>query len=249
MTSHVSSSATINKIYLILLRRSKAFQWRQNRFEILQHTKNSGEGFHLPPPPSCTMVGLWFCVYVRGLSGSFKIWQGSGWFCLWLHFFIKASFILCHERQYFSFFLAVLFQEHCFPSVSVTSNSNFSFKIVWPASVHQPVFEIWNTSSEEFVRGFSRLLVCQIPFNNWWVIRGENVYTGRFPFKWVFASMIAFSHFSLNVVPWYTTVSKKIVSVSDISAVNFIVGWCVSLLVPWTWRNLRCLVYFCPTGE
>ena len=100
MTSHASSSATINKIYLILLRRSKAFQWRQNRFEILQHTKNSGEGFHLPPPPSCTMVGLWFCVYVRGLSGSFKIWQGSGWFCMWLHFFIKASFVIDTKGLY-----------------------------------------------------------------------------------------------------------------------------------------------------
>ena len=27
-----------------------------------------------------------------------------------------------------------------------------------------------------------------------------------------------------NVVPWYTTVSKKVVSVSDILAVNFMVG-------------------------
>ena len=40
--------------------------------------------------------------------------------------------------------------------------------------------------------------------------------------KCVFTSMIAFSHFSLNVVPWYPTGSKKIVSVSDISVVNFI---------------------------
>ena len=40
--------------------------------------------------------------------------------------------------------------------------------------------------------------------------------------KCVFTSMIAFSHFSLNVVPWYTTGSKKIVSVSHISVVNFI---------------------------
>ena len=40
--------------------------------------------------------------------------------------------------------------------------------------------------------------------------------------KCVFTSMIAFSHFSLNVVPLYTTRSKKIVSVSDASAVNFI---------------------------
>ena len=45
-----------------------------------------------------------------------------------------------------------------------------------------------------------------------------------FRLKCVFASMIAFSYFSLNVVPWYSTVSKKIVSLSDISAVSFIVG-------------------------
>ena len=48
---------------------------------------------------------------------------------------------------------------------------------------------------------------------------------GLAPFKFVFTSMIAFSHISLNVVPWYTTGSKKIVSVSavsDISGVNFI---------------------------
>ena len=50
------------------------------------------------------------------------------------------------------------------------------------------------------------------------------MYIGRFPFKFVFTSMIAFSHFSLNVEPWYTTGSKKIVSVSDISGVNFIAG-------------------------
>ena len=51
MTSQASSSATTHKIYLIVLRRSKAFHWRQNRFKILQHIKNSGEGFHQPPPP------------------------------------------------------------------------------------------------------------------------------------------------------------------------------------------------------
>ena len=42
--------------------------------------------------------------------------------------------------------------------------------------------------------------------------------------KCVFTSSIAFSHFSLNVVPWYTTVSKKIVSLSGISALSFTVG-------------------------
>ena len=124
-------------------------------------------------------------MYVRGLS-----WQGSVWFCMRLHFFIKASFIidteglvLCHERQYFFFFLVVLFQERCFPSVSFTSNSNFSFKIVWLASVHQALLKSEILPQRSLFLGFSRLRVCQIHFNNWWVVRGENVYTGRFPFK------------------------------------------------------------------
>ena len=142
MTSQASSSATVHKIYLILLRRSRAFQWRQNRFEILQRIKNSEEGqwriqgraplifrpkwgpkgrkkfFCRPPPPllsegdldpplrgsiSPLLVpwrGIWFCVYVRGLSGSLKLWQGNGWFCMRLHFFIKASFIIDTKGLY-----------------------------------------------------------------------------------------------------------------------------------------------------
>ena len=48
--SQASSSATTQKIYLILLSRSKAFHWRQNHFKILQHIKTSREGFHQPPP-------------------------------------------------------------------------------------------------------------------------------------------------------------------------------------------------------
>ena len=51
VTSQASSSATAPKIYLILLRRSKAFHRRWNRFKLLQYSKNSGEGFHPPPPP------------------------------------------------------------------------------------------------------------------------------------------------------------------------------------------------------
>ena len=44
-----------------------------------------------------------------------------------------------------------------------------------------------------------------------------------FRLKCVLTSIVtAFSHFSLNVVPLYTTGSKKVVSVSDISAVKFI---------------------------
>ena len=79
------------------------------------------------------------------------------------------------------------------------------------------------------------------------MIRGENVYTVRFPFQMrLYVKDSFFSFLSLNVVPWYTTVSKKNVSFSDLSAVNFIGGH-VSLLVPR--RNLRCLVYLCPIGK
>ena len=41
MTSQASSSAITHKIYLFLLRISKAFHWRQNCCEILQLIKNS----------------------------------------------------------------------------------------------------------------------------------------------------------------------------------------------------------------
>ena len=189
MTSHASSSATINKIYLILLRRSKVFQWGKNRFEILQHIKNSGEGFHIPPP-SCTMAGLSFCVYVRGLSGSFKIWQGSGWFCMWLHFFIKASFIIdtkglyCVTKGNISFSsLLFCFRSAAFLLWVLLLIAIFLSKLYGqPLSINRFLKSEILPQRSLFV-GFSRLLVCQIHFNNWWVIRGENVYTGRFPFK------------------------------------------------------------------
>ena len=63
MPSQASSSATTHKIYLILLRRSKAFHWRQNRFEILQHIKNSeeGEGGGEEGSIPCTTLGLEIC--------------------------------------------------------------------------------------------------------------------------------------------------------------------------------------------
>ena len=78
--------------------------------------------------------------------------------------------------------------------------------------------------------GFSRLLVCQIHFDNWWVVRGENVYTGRFLFKMrLYVNDSFFSVFVECCALVLTTGSKKIVSVSDISAVNFIasraIGW------------------------
>ena len=51
-------------------------------------------------PPIVPWWGVWFCVYVRVLSGSLKLWQGSGWFCMRLHFFIKASFIIDTKGLY-----------------------------------------------------------------------------------------------------------------------------------------------------
>ena len=65
VTSQTSSSATTHKIYLNLWRKSKAFHWRLNLFEILQriYQRRKGEG----PSPPCITVGVWFCVYVRGL--------------------------------------------------------------------------------------------------------------------------------------------------------------------------------------
>ena len=56
VTSQASSSTATAKIYLILLRRSKAVHLRQNRFEILQHIKNSREGSHQPPPPPLNVL-------------------------------------------------------------------------------------------------------------------------------------------------------------------------------------------------
>ena len=67
--SQASSSAATDKIYLILLRRSKAVHLRQNRFEILQHIKNSREGSHQPPPPPLNVLrwGYEFaCMYSEG---------------------------------------------------------------------------------------------------------------------------------------------------------------------------------------
>ena len=57
---------TTHKIYLILLRRSKAFHSRLNRFKILQHIKNftllpslyHGGGMHLRVRPRVEMIAF-----------------------------------------------------------------------------------------------------------------------------------------------------------------------------------------------
>ena len=64
------------------------------------------EGYLDPPlrgsiyPPVVPWWGVWFCMYVRELSGSLILGQGSGWFCMRLHFFIKASFIIDTKGLY-----------------------------------------------------------------------------------------------------------------------------------------------------
>ena len=92
MPSQASSSATTNKMYLILLRRAKAFHWRQNRLEILQHIKNWRQGFHHPPsPPATPLVARWgyelrvrprvktaFIMYGWGPWGCFSL-GNEGW--------------------------------------------------------------------------------------------------------------------------------------------------------------------------
>ena len=49
-----------------LVKKIKGFPLKVKLFQILQHIKNTGEGFH-PSPPSCATVVVWICVFVRGL--------------------------------------------------------------------------------------------------------------------------------------------------------------------------------------
>ena len=102
--------------------------------------------------------------------------------------------------------------------VNFICDSKFSmrFASLCPSSV------FWNLNYfpqrlflSSFFVGSSRPLLWKILF----------VCAGRFPFVWnVFLHQG--ENFSLNLVPLYTTVSKNTVSVSDVSAVNVIVGWC-----------------------
>ena len=86
-------------------------------------------------------------------------------------------------------------------------------------------FELFSSKvvSEEFFRRIFKASPLTNPFFNIWrVTRGEMcVEEGFVCLKCVFASRI---DFSLNLVPLYTTVSKNAVSVSNVSAVNSIVG-------------------------
>ena len=191
MTSHASSSATINKNIPHLVKKIKGFPVNAKSFRNnATYQKLWGGVPSTPPPPSCTIVGLWFYVYVRGLSGSFKIWQVSGWFCMWLHFFSKASFTMDTKGLYCVTkgnicFSSLLF---CLGGAAFLLWALLLIAIFLSKLCCQPLFINRFLKSEilpqrSLLVGFSRLLVCQIHFNNWWMIRGKNVYTGRFPFK------------------------------------------------------------------
>ena len=73
---------------------------------FLQTGSSLSEGDLDPPlrgsiyPPLVPWWRVWFCVYVWGSSGSLKLRQGSGWFCMRLHLFIKASFIIDTKGLY-----------------------------------------------------------------------------------------------------------------------------------------------------
>ena len=109
----------------------------------------------------------WLLLYEIPL---FHLIDTKGWYCVTKGNISFSSLLFCFRRA-------------AFLSVSFTSNSNFSFKIVWLASVHQALLKSEILPQRSLFVGFSRLLVCQIHFNNWWVVRGETLYTVRFPFK------------------------------------------------------------------
>ena len=81
-------------------------------------------------------------------------WQGSGWFCMRLHFFIKASFIIdtkglyCVTKGNISFSsLLFCFRSAAFLLCVLLLTAIFLSKLCGqPLSMHQPLFEIWNTS-------------------------------------------------------------------------------------------------------
>ena len=53
-----------------LVEKIKGFPLKAKSFRNTANGKNFGQGFRQPPPSNpCTTVGVWICVYVRGLNG------------------------------------------------------------------------------------------------------------------------------------------------------------------------------------
>ena len=161
-----------------------------------------------------------------------------------LHFYIKVSFIIdtkglyCVTKGNISFSsLLFCFRSAAFLLWVLLLIAIFLSKLCGqPLSINRFLKSEILPQRSLFV-GYSRLLVCQIHFNNWWVVRGENVYTGRFPFKMrlcVNDNFFSF-FFECYVVAACIQPAKKIASVSDISAVNFIASTAVG------WSKFTCL--------
>ena len=112
----------------------KAFHWRQNRFEILQHIKNSGRGggglHQLSPPQPCATVRVWICVYVRGLSITDKTKIANITFSTPLIILHMMSFLFVLSSLHFVYvyFSFVLFFFYMFIIICFTVTcSQFSF--------------------------------------------------------------------------------------------------------------------------
>ena len=133
-----------------------------------------GDRLHIYPSYVLVLTSMSFAIIFLAqrnstLGGSLKFWQGSGWFCMRFHFFIKASFLqtlrvgIISRKAIFQYFSSWLFyfRSAALLSVSFTSNSNFSFKIVWLASVHQALLKSEILPLRSLFVGFSRLIICQ----------------------------------------------------------------------------------------
>ena len=180
-----------------------------------------------------------FCKEMIG--GSLKIYWSYSWFCIRFHFFIQASFIVDTEGWYCVTngnisFSPLLFCFRSFDSLwwILFLIVGFLSKFVGIASVHQAFFlkfELFSSKvvSEEFFRRILKASPLTNPFltlGGWHEVKCVCKKVS-ICLKCVFASRI---DFSLNLVPLYTAVSKNAVSVSNVSAVNLIVGWCTVCL-------------------
>ena len=67
-------------VYIILSRRSKAFHWKQNRFEILQHIKNLMDSRgSINPPPLNHGGSMTFSCTSKGIKSDQRVRETSRW--------------------------------------------------------------------------------------------------------------------------------------------------------------------------
>ena len=74
VTSEVTSSATTHIICLSLVKKIKGFPPKVKSFRnTATYKKFRRRGSIHPPLPPCTTVGVWICLYVRGLKNELKV--------------------------------------------------------------------------------------------------------------------------------------------------------------------------------